>query len=470
MRGPRSLQLRLALALGLAITLMWLAAAAISAHRLRYELDVEFDSALRNTAHRLLSLASRGERLNRYDLNDRERPRWGRRFNRGEHDDKHERDDHEDESFFARARDHNFSYAIFDESGQPVFVSEGAKASDFPPFERTGFLRTDDRTFFYDRVNRAGRVLTIAVMEPLARRAASVREMAMSLSLPMLIVIPLTLVAIFLVVRRSLRPFRALREDLGRKSAYNLEPVADHGLPSEVTPVVSSLNALLSRLRAAFEAERSFAANAAHELRTPVAGAIAQAQRLQAETSDEHASARAVEIETTLKRLNSLSEKLMQLARAEGARLRTDEAADLRPILRMIVDDFERLGAKDRIELSIADEPVLSDLDPDAFGILSRNLIENALKHGTPGSPITVSLERPAVLKIANASPTISPEDLRKLTTRFVRANGKTDGTGLGLAIVRTIADRANAKLTLLSPAPGRTDGLEVRVSLASGA
>ena len=472
MRGPRSLQLRLALALGLAITLMWLAAAAISAHRLRHELDVEFDSALRNTAHRLLSLASRGERMSLDDLNRRTRPHWGRRFNResredrDDEDDRHERDDHDEDRFFPRSRDHTFSYAIFDEEGSPIFVSDGAKASDFPAFKHRGFVRTENETFFYDRTKRAGRVLTIAVMEPISRRTASAREMAMSLSLPLLVIIPLTLAAIFLVVRRSLRPFRALREDLSRKSAYNLEPVADHGLPSEVTPVVASLNALLSRLRSAFEAERSFAANAAHELRTPVAGAIAQAQRLQAETSDARASARAGEIETTLKRLNSLSEKLMQLARAEGARLRTDDQTDLRLILRMIVDDFERLGARDRIDLEIVDQPVLSDLDPDAFGILSRNLIENALKHGTPETPITVRLEHPGILRISNACPVFSPGDLQGLTGRFVRANGTTDGTGLGLAIVRTIAERANAQLELLSPAPGREDGLEVRVDL----
>ena len=222
----------------------------------------------------------------------------------------------------------------------------------------------------------------------------------------------------------------------------------------------------MSRLGAAFEAERSFAANAAHELRTPVAGAIAQAQRLQTETDDARVLSRARDIETTLKRLNRLAEKLMQLARAEGARIRTGVAADLRPILRIIVDDFERCDAAGRIDLEMPDAPVLSDIDPDAFGILCRNLIENALKHGDATREVAVSLSTPATLTVTNSGTVIPPQELERLTARFVRANGKAAGSGLGLAIVKAIVERAEAALVLNSPVPGRSDGVEVRVSL----
>ncbi|MGC5198895.1 sensor histidine kinase, partial [Aphanothece microscopica] len=106
--------------------------------------------------------------------------------------------------------------------------------------------------------------------------------------------------------------------------------------------MAATLNGVLTRLKAAFEAERSFAANAAHELRTPLAGAIAQAQRLQAETADPIAVARAADVEATLKRLTRLSERLMQLARAEGGRLRIDTPGDLRTIARLVADDAGR--------------------------------------------------------------------------------------------------------------------------------
>ncbi|SDI18654.1 sensor histidine kinase [Aliiruegeria lutimaris] len=452
MRGPRSLQLRLALALGLAVTVMWLLAAGLTAQRLRHELDMEFDSALRDTAHRLLPLVGR-EEPDRRERNRKHGEEW---WGRHERDDEEEFDDDPD----------RFSYVIRDAEGSTLLLSEGADAADFPPFEREGFLRTESQTFFYDRARRADSFITIAVAEPLTHRVTTVREMTMSLSLPLLLVIQLSLVAIFLVVRYSLAPMRRLRDDLGRRSAHNLAPVGDTGLPSELRPVVGSINALLARLGAAFEAERSFAANAVHELRTPVAGAIAQAQRLKAETADTAAAARAGEIESTLKRLNSLSEKLMQLARAEGARLTMDEATDLRPILRMIVGDFERLGAAERIELVLPEQPVLSKLDPDGFGILARNLIENALKHGAAGEPVKVALTPPAVLRVCNCGVVIPPDELDKLTGRFVRSNGTVKGSGLGLAIVRTIAERAGATLELRSPVPGTTEGVEVRVAL----
>jgi len=451
MSRARSLQLRLALALGLAVLVLWLAAAAITAQRLRHELDAVFDASLRDTAHRLLPLVIRGG-------SDSERDGGRAAVRDGRDHDRVERVRRlpETEDFYA--------YVIFDGTGRVILSSENADPALFPASAREGFVETGAYRLFYHRAHRED--LTIAVAEPLARRDAAARAMAARLSLPLLLVIPLSLGAIFLVVRRSLAPVRHLSDDLGVRGARNLAPLADHGLPSELTPIVGGVNALLARRTAAFEAERSFAASAAHELRTPGAGAIAQAQRLKAETADASAAARADEIEATLKRLNRLSEKLMQLARAEGARLRTGTPADLRPILRLIVDDFARLGATGRIALALAEAPVMSDLDPDAFGILARNLVENALKHGAPDAEVAVSLDAAGLLAVRNGGPAIPADALGRVMARFARANGDADGSGLGLAIVRTIAERADATLDIISPAPGATDCVEVRVTL----
>ena len=227
-----------------------------------------------------------------------------------------------------------------------------------------------------------------------------------------------------------------------------------------------TLNGLLARLKATFEAERSFAANAAHELRTPLAGAIAQAQRLQTETCDPAAAARAAEIEATLKRLTRLSERLMQLARAEGGQLRLDHSADLRPVARIVVEDIARTCAPGRIVLTLPPSPVMSDLDPDAFGILCRNLVENAVRHGAEAAPVDVTLTPGGQLIVANDGPVLSPETLTRLTARFERANARTDGSGLGLAIVAAIADRIDSPLALRSPRPGASSGFEASVRL----
>ncbi|WP_281282102.1 sensor histidine kinase, partial [Cereibacter sediminicola] len=138
-------------------------------------------------------------------------------------------------------------------------------------------------------------------------------------------------------------------------------------LPAEIAPVAAAVNQLLGRLNAAFEAERSFAAHAAHELRTPVAGATAQAQRIRIETSDPRVAGRAADIETTLKRLTRLSDKLMQLARAEGGRTLGGTPADLRPILSLVAQDFTRVSGRDRLVLVLPEGEVPSRIDPDAF-------------------------------------------------------------------------------------------------------
>jgi len=441
---PSSLQLRLALAVGLAVTVLWLAAAALTAEKLGREMDTVFDTALRDAARRLLPLAIHGGR----DRSGHQRD--------GGHDN-----DHGERVARLHEEDDLYTYVVRDGRGRVLLASEDAEQASFPPFAGVGFRQTDSQRLYYDRASREN--VTIAVAEPLARRRAISRAMMLNLALPLLVVIPLSLGAIFLTVRSLLGPVRRLRGDLGQRGARNLDPLDDGGLPSELRPIVGGINGLLGRLGAAFEAERSFAANAAHELRTPVAGAIAQAQRLRAETDDARAAARATEIETTLKRLAGLSEKLMQLARAEGARLRGPEATDMRPILTLVASDMDRLGGGDRLSLALPEAPVLSDLDPDAFGILCRNLVENALKHGDPAAPVEVALSPDGLLTVTNACAAIPPEDLERLTARFVRSQSAgSEGTGLGLAIVRTIAERAGGDLEIRSPVPGRPVGFQV--------
>lgn len=122
-----------------------------------------------------------------------------------------------------------------------------------------------------------------------------------------------------------------------------------------------------------------------------------QAQRLKSETTDPAVRDRAHQIETALQRLSRLSEKLLQLAKAERGNLLAEQAADIAPVLRIVVNESTQ-GAHGtgRIELKVPASPVLSDIDPDAFAILARNLIENALKHGTAGERVHVTLSREA--------------------------------------------------------------------------
>ncbi|MCF3595438.1 ATP-binding protein [Rhodobacteraceae bacterium LMO-12] len=434
MRGPRSLQGRLALALGIGLTLLWLAAALATATLLRGEMDEVFDSTLEETAQRILPLAV-------LDILDREDEGVSERI--------------------ATLRQHEefFTYLVRDSQGRILMRSHAAEEVDFPPFDGMGFRQTKTHRLYYDAALQG--TVTIAVAEPLSHRADVAREALMGLALPLFLIIPLSLIGIVAIVRLSLRPVRRFSGALASRGVRDLSAVDETRLPSEISPVVQAVNQLLERLRRALDAERSFTANAAHELRTPVAAALAQTQRLLAETTDPQAGQRAAEIEIALKRLTRLSEKLMQLARAEGGRLRQSHMSDLRPVLEMVLSDLKRSVGAGRIDATLADDPVPSDIDPDAFAILARNLVENALRHGSEQGPVQVILTGDGILRVINGGPTVPAETLARLTARFERGQALMQGSGLGLSIVRAIAEGAEGELILYSPVRGKTGGFE---------
>ena len=442
MSRPGSLQARLALGLGLTLTVLWLAATAWTMVDLRHETEELFDSALKETAQRLLPLAVT-EIINRD-------PAAGAQT-------------------LAPISDHEefFTYIVRDGDGQILMRSHAADPALFPPWAGPGYATSDTHRFYSEATLRGTIRLTVA--EPLAERRGVARDLAMRLGLPLALVLPLTLIIVVVVVRLGLGGLRRFGADLTRRGARDLSPVPTDGLPSDLRPLADRVNDLMTRLSEAFEAERGFAANAAHELRTPLAGAIAQAQRLRGETADPAAAERAGAIEATLQRLTRTSERLMQLARAEGGRLRTDTPADLRPVLQVITDEIARTADPGRLALDLPERAVLSDLDPDALAIVARNLIDNALRHGAEGSPVQITLDAGGQMTVANDGPPVPADQLTRLTDRFARA-GSAKGSGLGLAIVAAIARRAGGTLTLHSPRRGAAGGFEAVVHLPSAA
>ncbi len=443
MRLPKSLEARLGLSIGLVLTVLWLQAATVTAVIVRSEMDEVFDSTLRETAERILPLAVT-------DIVGREDPGVTQRL--------------------ASIREHDefFTYVVRDAAGRIMLQSHAADPTVFPPYEGQGFRQTATHRLYSDAALQG--TIRITVAEPLAYRASAARDIQMGLGLPLLVVLPVAIAAIILAVRFSLNPLRRFRASLEARGGRDLSEVPADDLPSEIYPLAATLNSLLSRLRETFEAERSFAANAAHELRTPLAGAIAQTQRLRAETRDPATEARAKEIEATLKRLTRLSERLIQLARAEGGRLRMDQSADLRAVARVVVEDIGRAGLSGRIALKMPDTAVMSDIDPDVFAIVCRNLVENALRHGVEAAAVDVTLTADGKLVVENDGPVLPLKTLDRLTARFERANASSDGSGLGLAIVAAIADRIESPLILISPRPGKTSGFQASFVLPTDA
>lgn len=436
---PRSLQRRLGISLGVLLTMLWMGAASVTALQVRQAMEEVFDSALQETAQRILPLAV-ADILGREDAGVTQH--------------------------LAGIREHNeyLTYIVRDAQGRILLQSHDADPGSFLPWDGIGFRQSGTHRLYNEEALQSSVRITVA--EPLARRNTVAHEIQMGLGLPLLIFLPAALLTIILAVRSSLTPLRRFRDGLAARSACDLSLVPTDRLPTEISPVAHTLNGLLGRLAVAFEAERNFTANAAHELRTPLAGAIAQAQRLQVETSDPAAKTRAADIEATLKRLTRLSEHLMQLARAEGGQLNVEHAADLRPIARILTEELSRGLDAGRISLQLPAAPLMSDLDPDVFAILYRNLVENALHHSTEGTPVEVSLSSEGLLTVANDGPIVPGGILCRLTDRFERAGSSAQGCGLGLSIVSAIAQRIGSTLVLKSPRSGQNSGFEASLML----
>ncbi|MCE1235759.1 MAG: ATP-binding protein [Hyphomicrobiales bacterium] len=441
-RRPWSLGRRMGLGLSVAIVVSWLTAAGVAGLVLKHEIDTVFDSALQEVAQRILPLAY-SELLSR--------------------------EEGDPPQHLAPIGPHReaITYVVRDGEGRDLLQSSDAEPARIPKKPSDGFATVDGlRLYSEAAVSGSIRVTTV---EPIAHRAETLKRAVFGLLLPLTALVPLALFAAAHVLGRSLLgPIVAFRDRIGSRGRGNLDPLGATGLPLEIAPIAGAVDALIERLRGALETERSFTANSAHELRTPIAAALAQTQRLMAEIDDDALRERARAVAASLRRLSSLSEKLLQLAKAEGGGLLAERPGPLGGVLALVVEEVDRRrDIADRLTQEVAaGDDVAVDVDADAFAILARNLIENAAIHGDPTGRIVLRFDGRA-LEVESDGPAIGPETLVRLGRRFERGATRAEGSGLGLAIVAAICRGAGARFEMLSPAPGRVDGFLARVRFA---
>jgi len=270
----------------------------------------------------------------------------------------------------------------------------------------------------------------------------------------LIIVLPAVSVALALILRQGFRALEPIRAELSIHSAADLQPLAASDAPAELQPWLSSVNTLITQIRALMEAERNFAAHTAHELRTPLAAARANAQRLAEVTRDSAAREQARALVRQLDRLTRLATRLLQLARIESGATLSREPVDLAVVARLVVAEFSQALTSNRLRLEVAAQPTGVVGDVDAIAIALRNLIDNALKHGGPQAWVTVLVETLAIYVIDDG-PGVPPETLEKLVRPFERGMTAAEGSGLGLSITNAIVRQAGGSLELRSPLLG---------------
>ena len=310
----------------------------------------------------------------------------------------------------------------------------------------------------------------VQIAQPIRVREAFARAAALRVVIPLGLLLPVLLVAVGMIVGRGLRPLRRLTGEVQRREARSLRPLASDGLPHELEPLVGELNRLLARLGEAFEAQRAFIADAAHELRSPLTALRLQLQLLE-RAPDEAARGEARrQLGAAVARAVHLLEQLLALARSEPqAGVAELHPVDLAAAAALALTDTHVLALARHIELGLdAAGSVTVRGEAEALRVLVRNLVDNAVRYTPVGGAVQVRCAKTAdgvVLEVIDSGPGIAPAERGRVFDRFYRrASAPEAGTGLGLAIVKAVAERHGAEVTL-DDAPG--GGLKVAVRFA---
>lgn len=437
LHAPHSLRARLLWFLLAAISLTALAQASVAYRTARSEADEIFDYHMQQMAMSLRAGIPVGETP----------PGVGRPF---------------DEDNF------EFVVQVWTADGLQVFQSSAR--AQLPQRAVLGFSNVQARNTTYRVFSMQSRSQVIQVAQDMAVR----REMATALALrtvaPIGVLAPVLMLLVWWVVGASLAPVSRVRRQVAARQADDLDEVSEAGVPDEIRPLVRELNLLFARVRQAFDAQKNFVADAAHELRSPLTALKLQARSLERAT-DEASRKLAIErLNAGIDRATRLVEQLMVLARqqANAASCASPQAVALAAVARLAVEDTLGAAQARGIDLGIAvDDEGMIDGHPDALRIMLRNLLENAVKYTPSGGTVDVDLRRTAdsiVLSVDDSGPGIPAPERERVFDRFYRVAGtEGSGSGLGLGIVKAIADTHSAKVSL--DRSTRLGGLRVVVS-----
>ncbi|MEZ2349766.1 ATP-binding protein [Caballeronia sp. RCC_10] len=314
----------------------------------------------------------------------------------------------------------------------------------------------------------------VQLAQPLSIRNRVAAGVAWRTLWPLVLLLPLLGLAIWIIVGQGLAPLQRVTRALDTRHPEALDPLSDQRLPQEVRPLVRALNALLSRLSTALDTQKAFVADAAHELRTPLAAVKIQAQLVARAEDDATRREALADLNEGIARATRLAEQLLALARSEPDGKAVAKAVDLRALLDDCVRAYVLVAEERGVDLGIeASEPATVVGDPDSLRVMFNNLIDNATKYTPRGGRVDVCLKvrdgRP-IVEIADTGPGIPADERERVFDRFYRVGqsanrARTDvaGSGLGLAIVRRIADQHRASVELAESAAG---GLKVIVRL----
>ncbi len=313
----------------------------------------------------------------------------------------------------------------------------------------------------------AERDIQVFVAEQTSSRTSIMWAVLRGALWPMLAALPLLALATWWAVCHGMAPLRRLGDSIGQRAPAATEPLDMHGISREMVPMVEALNRLFSQIGALLEAERRFTADAAHELRTPIAAIRTQAQVARAESDD---AQRQHALDATIAgcdRATRVVEQLLTLARLEGGTLPDMATVDVAMLVQQVMADMapRAIAGKQAMELD-AEPDCVQVANATLLSLMVRNLLDNAIRYCPPGSRIVLGVRHEGgkvLVLIDDSGPGLNDAQLQRLGERFFRADDSgASGSGLGWSIVRRIAEVHGLQLTVRRSE--KLGGLSVRL------
>ena len=357
-----------------------------------------------------------------------------------------------------------------------VWTSDGllkyqsSNVTQLPERSELGFSDVNSDGVAYRVFSLRSPSQVVQVAQDMRARDAMARTLAWRTMMPILVMAPMLMLIVWGVVSTSLSSVARVRQQVATRQPDELDEVNEDGLPEEVRPLIHELNLLFGRVRESFEEQNRFVADAAHELRSPLAALRLQLTSL--ERADDAASRRiaTTRLSAGIERATRLVEQLLTMARQQAlsAKGRPKSECQLLEVVRTSIIDAAATARSRRIDLGLgrSDEALVVG-SADAIRTLVRNLIDNAIKYTPEGGSVDAEVRvdgMHSILSVEDSGPGIPESERERVLDRFHRLVGdETVGSGLGLAIVKAIADAHGATLAL--DRSDRLGGLRVVVA-----
>lgn len=373
----------------------------------------------------------------------------------------------------------DLAIAVWHASGQPFHIDpDGDRLPRLPNIRGFADQEIDGlpwRLYYLDDPVAGWRV---CVGQLVAERDELVWTYLQAQVLPWVLGLPLLTTLLVWGIRRMLRPLLALSHEIAARAPGDPTPLSLHGAPSELAPLVRAMNRLLDRVSALIEHERRLTADAAHEMRTPLAALKAQWDVARRSSDEAERAQAAVNVEAGIDRLGHLVSQLLTMSRLEDTNAPpSHEPVDWRDVSQQVLSDCLLLSERRHVDMEIvwprAGEPSIDVCgDPTLIGTMLRNLMDNALRYSPAGSTVTLAF-KPDRIVVVDRGPGVAPDQLARLGSRFFRGNGQAEqGTGLGISIARRIAELHGLVIELANRPALEGTGLvaTIRASAVTGA